>query len=158
MTASELPFFKIRPIIYSDLKKIFDIELLVFKKDAYPFSFLSLLYYLNRGTFFVAVDNKNEDEIHGFIVANVSLKKRLGHIISFAVKPISRRKGIGSALLKKLEMILKKLNIQEIILEVRLSNITAISLYECGGFKRKSVSKNYYEDGEDALVMVKQIS
>lgn len=157
MAASELPF-KIRPVIYNDLKKIFEIELSVFKKDAYPFSFLSLLYYLNRATFFVAFDNKNEDEVHGYIVANVSLKKRLGHILSFAVKPSSQRKGIGTALLKKLETILKKLNMQEIFLEVRLSNITAISLYEREDFKRKAISKNYYEDGEDALVMVKQIS
>ncbi len=158
MGASELPFFKIRPVIYNDLKKIFEIELSVFKKDAYPFSFLSLLYYLNRATFFIAVDNKNEDEVYGYIVANVSLKKRLGHILSFAVKPSSQRKGVGTALLKKLETILKRLNIQEIILEVRLSNIGAISLYEREGFKRKAISKNYYEDGEDALVMKKQIS
>lgn len=158
MGASELPFFKIRPVIYNDLKKIFEIELSVFKKDAYPFSFLSLLYYLNRATFFIAVDNKNEDEVYGYIVANVSLKKRLGHILSFAVKPSSQRKGVGTALLKKLETILKRLNIQEIILEVRLSNIGAISLYEREGFKRKAISENYYEDGEDALVMRKQIS
>ena len=158
MAASELPFFKIRPVIYNDLKKIFEIELSVFKKDAYPFSFLSLLYYLNRATFFIAVDNKNEDEVYGYIVANVSLKKRLGHILSFAVKPSSQRKGVGTALLKKLETILKRLNMQEIILEVRLSNIGAISLYEREGFKRKAISENYYEDGEDALVMRKQIS
>ncbi len=158
MGASELPFFKIRSVIYNDLKKIFEIELSVFKKDAYPFSFLSLLYYLNRATFFIAVDNKNEYEVYGYIVANVSLKKRLGHILSFAVKPSSQRKGVGTALLKKLETILKRLNIQEIILEVRLSNIGAISLYEREGFKRKAISKNYYEDGEDALVMKKQIS
>ena len=158
MAASELPFFKIRPVIYKDLKKIFEIELSVFKKDAYPFSFLSLLYYLNRATFFTAVNNKNEDEVHGYIVANAFLKKRLGHIISFAVKPFSQRKGIGTALLKKLEMVLKRLNMQGIILEVRLSNIGAISLYEREGFKRKAISKNYYEDGEDALVMRKQIS
>ncbi|MFX0162505.1 MAG: ribosomal protein S18-alanine N-acetyltransferase [Candidatus Hodarchaeota archaeon] len=158
MGASELPFFKIRPVIYNDLKKIFEIELSVFKKDAYPFSFLSLLYYLNRATFFIAVDNKNEDEVYGYIVANVSLKKRLGHILSFAVKPSSQRKGVGTALLKKLETILKRLNMQEIILEVRLSNVGAISLYEREGFKRKAISKNYYEDGEDALVMKKQIS
>ncbi|MEX2721557.1 MAG: ribosomal protein S18-alanine N-acetyltransferase [Candidatus Wukongarchaeota archaeon] len=157
MATSKLPFFKIRPVIYNDLEKIFEIELLVFKKDAYPFSFLSLLYYLNRATFFVAVDNKNEDEVHGYILSNISWKERLGHIISFAVKPSSQRKGVGTALLNKLESILKRLNMRKIILEVRISNIDAISLYEREGFKRKTISPNYYEDGEAALVMIKQI-
>ncbi|RQW76978.1 MAG: ribosomal-protein-alanine N-acetyltransferase, partial [Geobacter sp.] len=38
-------------------------------------------------------------------------------------------------------------------LEVRFSNITAISLYRSLGFTETGRRKSYYENGEDALLM-----
>ena len=40
-------------------------------------------------------------------------------------------------------------------LEVRVSNASAIHLYELNGFKNVGVRKRYYKDGEDAYAMVK---
>ena len=40
-------------------------------------------------------------------------------------------------------------------LEVRVSNASAIHLYEINGFKNMGVRKRYYPDGEDAYSMVK---
>ena len=48
----------------------------------------------------------------------------------------------------------KSMAVETISLEVRISNHAAIALYEKCGFSRAIVRKNYYSDGEDALLMV----
>ena len=48
-------------------------------------------------------------------------------------------------------------NLSFISLEVRTSNIKAISLYEKFGYKTEGVRKNFYDDPrEDALIMTKR--
>ena len=65
---------------------------------------------------------------------------------------------MGNCLLKYVEDYKNKLIIKSISLEVRVSNNTAIKLYEENGYKISGIRKNYYEDnGEDAYIMVKQI-
>ena len=68
-----------------------------------------------------------------------------------------RRKGYATALMDKAESKLVSLGVNKVFLEVRSSNISAIALYEKKGYKKISVRKKYYADGEDALVMVKEL-
>jgi ribosomal-protein-alanine N-acetyltransferase len=42
---------------------------------------------------------------------------------------------------------------KDIVLEVREDNTSAISLYQKYGFQKIDIRKNYYKDGENALVM-----
>ncbi|MBQ9734987.1 MAG: GNAT family N-acetyltransferase [Clostridia bacterium] len=67
-----------------------------------------------------------------------------------------RRKGVASALIEQAQSELLIKGVKRILLEVRESNIPAISAYEKQGFIRLSVRKNYYSDGENAVVMVKE--
>ena len=48
--------------------------------------------------------------------------------------------------------------LKTLFLEVRESNYPAINLYEKSGFKEVSRRKNYYKDGETAIVMKKEFS
>jgi ribosomal-protein-alanine N-acetyltransferase len=48
-------------------------------------------------------------------------------------------------------------DIENIVLEVRVSNMPAIKLYEGCGFKIINKRLNYYENGEDAFIMEKII-
>ena len=57
----------------------------------------------------------------------------------------------------KAESKLVSLGVNKVFLEVRSSNISAIALYEKKGYTKISVRKKYYADGEDALVMVKEL-
>lgn len=76
------------------------------------------------------------------------------HITTIAVKPELKRKKIGEALLKKILEDCYKNEIKYITLEVRVSNIAAISLYEKYGFKSLGSRKGYYQNNnEDALIM-----
>lgn len=46
---------------------------------------------------------------------------------------------------------------QNISLEVRVSNLKAIGLYEKSGFKKITIRKDYYANHEDAYLMIKEL-
>lgn len=78
-------------------------------------------------------------------------------ITSVAVDENYRRCGIAVQLIMEFEKNLPDY-ISEIFLEVRESNIPAISLYEKCGFEKLSVRKNFYENPpENAVVMVRKL-
>ena len=84
-----------------------------------------------------------------------SAPTRVGHLISIAVLEEYRGRGIGSTLLQHTIDAMKNVyKVASIYLEVRVSNIGAIKLYEKFGFKKARIVREYYRDGEDAYVMV----
>ena len=78
------------------------------------------------------------------------------HLISIAVRPDTRRKGLGEALLAELEKRLSKE--RPLRLEVRQSNSAAIQLYSKRGFTKTGVAEGYYGDGENAIIMEKMFA
>jgi ribosomal-protein-alanine N-acetyltransferase len=77
-----------------------------------------------------------------------------GHIISIAVLPEHRQKGLGSALVKEaLQVMSTHYNVKSCYLEVRVSNTGAIELYKKAGFEIARTIRGYYSDGEAALMM-----
>jgi len=81
-----------------------------------------------------------------------------GHLVSIAVSEPYRRKGIASSLLTNSMLAIKKNKIKKYVLEVRVSNYSAIKLYEKFKFKIESIKKNYYRDGENAYFMTLDIN
>lgn len=73
------------------------------------------------------------------------------------VLPQERKKGTGSALLAAFCEKVIATGAKKIFLEVRKSNVKAISVYSKFGFTVFSERKRYYEDGEDASVMLKEL-
>ena len=81
-----------------------------------------------------------------------------GHIVSIAVLPEYRRRGIGSDLLRGAMDALKNVyGCKEVYLEVRVSNTPAISLYNKFGFQKVKIIRGYYLDGEDAYLMARPL-
>ena len=79
-------------------------------------------------------------------------------ILSIVVSKTHQQKGIATKLLYYIFDFAKNLNINKILLEVRISNTKAISLYEKCGFKKISHRKNYYQSPtEDAIIMEKTL-
>lgn len=62
------------------------------------------------------------------------------------------RQHIASELLDYLIVLASSYKVQNIFLEVRVSNIPAISFYEKYNFKQISIRKKYYDNKEDAYV------
>jgi ribosomal-protein-alanine N-acetyltransferase len=77
-----------------------------------------------------------------------------GHITTIAVKNDYLRNHIGDAIMKAIIDDCYKNNIKYLTLEVRVSNIPAIKMYEKYGFQSLGTRKSYYQDNnEDALIM-----
>ena len=78
-------------------------------------------------------------------------------VLNVAVAPSFRRQGLGEKLLLALEDFAKSKGAERLLLEVREGNSPARGLYEKQGFSAFGVRKNYYSDGENAIVMQKTI-
>jgi [ribosomal protein S18]-alanine N-acetyltransferase len=76
------------------------------------------------------------------------------HITLLAVDLPYRNQGLGQALLYALLRAAARRGLEWATLEVRLSNQTAIALYQKFGFERVGQRRGYYQDtGEDALIL-----
>ena len=78
------------------------------------------------------------------------------HVMNVAVAPDRQRRGIASALLRRLFELTADDDRRGYTLEVRVSNSRAIALYERLGFEQRGLRRGYYTDNrEDALIMWK---
>jgi [ribosomal protein S18]-alanine N-acetyltransferase len=76
------------------------------------------------------------------------------HITILAIHPQFHRQGLGQLLLYSLLETASDRGLERATLEVRASNLAAISLYQKFGFKIAGRRKRYYQDnGEDALLL-----
>ncbi len=145
LVAEEL---KVRRFKADDISAISEIENLSFK-DPFPQYFLSQLADANPDTFLVAVI---EDKIVGYAV--IDKWPDQDHLVSIAVIPESREKGVGQALLDHL---IERSQTERLKLEVRRNNKAALDLYRKNGFVQAGIAYSYYTDGEDAIQMEKVI-
>jgi ribosomal-protein-alanine N-acetyltransferase len=97
-------------------------------------------------------------EEDGQIIAYVGLWViyEKAQITTIAVKSNYRGLKYSKVLMNFVDNLCVKNNVDQISLEVRVSNIKAINLYEGFGFKMSGIRKDYYQDNhEDAYLMVK---
>ena len=79
------------------------------------------------------------------------------HVMNIAVDPAHRSRGIATMLLDRLFELTAADARRGYTLEVRVSNATAIALYERLGFESRGIRRGYYTDNrEDALIMWKE--
>lgn len=104
---------------------------------------------------FFALAVCNDKEKVGLITYSVAMDT--ADLEGITVESSHRKKGYGQTLINAMVERLKGTGVERILLEVRKSNQSAINLYQKSGFEFLSVRKNYYQDGEDALVLMKEI-
>ena len=137
----------IRPFSLTDLDRILRIEHLSFPKSPYDGMTFVQLHWLHPGTFLVYVgkgSKREQDQLLGYLIFS-----RDGHIISIAVHPHHRRKGIGKELI---EEAVQRFPFKKLWAEVRRSNGGAQAFYLKLGFKIVDEIPNYYGN-EDALIV-----
>jgi len=76
----------------------------------------------------------------------------------FAVNQKFRKKGFGSLFMSYLIKKCEKLNLNKLLLEVSLRNVTAESFYSRFDFYTVGIRKNYYKDGSHALLKEKKLT
>lgn len=142
-------------MIYSKIEKS-DIEILTSPKEIDFFDCWNKAQYLSsfeEGRFFGYIVRNNEQTM-GFITLTMGVDD--ADIESVYVFSKYRKLGVAVGLIEKCFERLKG-KVKKIFLEVRKGNIPAINLYKKCGFSQISTRKKYYEDGEDALVFVKEL-
>lgn len=141
---------RVRHAELADLLAVFRIENEAFSQ---PWPFSAFEHYLDAPAFLVAEEN---GAVVGYVVGDVvpNHGHSLGHIKDIAVHPERRGQGIGTMLLARAISVLQSQPVHAVKLEVRESNESALSLYDEFGFKHLDTSVSYYDDGEDALIML----
>lgn len=79
------------------------------------------------------------------------------HIINLAVDEAWRRRGLGTRLLEAAIGIGREEGSVLVTLEVRAGNLPARSFYQRHGFLETGLRRRYYRDGEDAVIMTRQL-
>ncbi len=98
-----------------------------------------------------------EDErIVAYIMFSISQPYETVEILSLAVTPSLRRKGIAKMLMARAESMADKYA-QTVSLCVRPDNAEGVNLYLSLGYKVLALCSGYYEDGSDAYMMVKHL-
>jgi len=141
----------IRPMEKDDVVEASDIESQVFSMPWKAEDFLEMIN-APYAYYYVAI-------LGGRIVGITGLRDIAGEgeITNVVVAPEYRRQGIALELMKTALDKCDDLNIEDITLEVRVSNKPAISLYEEVGFVGEGVRPGFYErPHEDALIMWKR--
>jgi len=146
--------FKFRKMEEKDLKQVLEIEKVSFPHGGWNET--QYEYEIHSNTVANPYVLYLDDELIGYyslweMFENTS-------IATIAVKENYRNKGIGNILLSKIiEQSIEK-GFVSIDLEVRKSNESAIRLYKYNKFKVISTRKGYYSNGEDAYIMVKDLT
>ncbi|MCD6428883.1 MAG: ribosomal protein S18-alanine N-acetyltransferase [Desulfurococcales archaeon] len=143
----------IRQARRSDLRDIYLIEVNSFP---YPYPIEAFLTFLILFPQYFLVAECN-NSIVGYVVGSVD-SDGSGHVISLAVHPSYRGRGVGRRLLLALEKVMKENGIHRVKLEVSVNNRSALALYKSVGYKVVGLRRNYYPDGSDAYVMTKELS
>ena len=146
MTETTTEPLAIRQLTFSDLAQVIAIERRAFTS---PWSLSMFVLELSKpsGIHRAAVRGK---QIVGYLIC--ARYDEAYHVMTIATDPEHRREGIASALLDAL--IARAGDDANYTLEVRVSNVGAIALYERYGFHGVGTRPRYYADnGEDAIIM-----
>jgi len=154
--------FELRKFAPNDLQSVMQINRVCLPENYTDFFFMDLHQRFPE-TFIVAEEN---EEIAGYIMCRIEVGLsnygfggliRKGHVVSIAVMPQYRRRGIANALISRALEGMHYYKAKQCFLEVRVTNEVAISLYKRLGFEITRTINGYYSDGEDAYVMTKRL-
>ena len=138
---------------FNHLDSVLEIER---ESNPYPWTEINFKDCLEKGYYSLALE-ENKTFI-GFAIMAISSEE--SHLLNIGIYKQARGLGLGEQLLRKMIIAAEVMGSKKIILEVRVSNSIAYSLYEKLGFKEIAIRKKYYrlpEGREDAYVMSKSL-
>ena len=149
----------IRLMIESDLEQVMLIE-----NEAFiaPWRSQDFLYELHENPinviYVLEIEEDGKKKIIGFIDFMVTFSSST--ISQIAIAKEHRRKGFAKILLDSMLKHLKNGypdEVETITLEVRKHNAAAIAFYEKNGFEAVLIKPHYYDNGDDAIYMIRRL-
>lgn len=144
--------YELRLMTLNDIESVVEGEEKVFGESlGYDMLYSELVMNPFANYFVLDIDNK----VKGYI--GVWIDGEASQIINFYVDDEYQNQGFGSMMLEFVIELCKMSKLNALSLEVRESNEKAIKLYEKYGFVFSHKRKNYYSNGEDALLLIKNL-
>ena len=141
--------YEFRPMRMIDIDAIMQIEPQIYP---YPWTRGNFVDSLNSGySAWVLLDKA---QIFGYALTMMVLDE--AHLLNLSIAKDYQKQGLGRYLLEKMVDIAKSNQMANMFLEVRVSNISAIALYENMGFNEMAIRRGYYPAAngrEDAILM-----
>ena len=139
----------IRKMDLSDIPYVYKEELKIFGKSLGEKTLYNEIMYNDMSRYFIAVvDGKRA----GYIGSWLTLPN--AEILNLFVSENYRGLKLGKRLVSEVIRVCNEEEIENLTLEVRVSNEYAMKLYQDLGFRIVTTRKRYYENGEDALLMM----
>ena len=149
MSAAVEPRTQIRLMLPADLKTVARIEGASYN---YPWNVGVFRDCLLAGYYSIVLDVGGA--VTGFAIMSMAASE--AHVLNICVHPAARRFGYGRRLLNALLLKAHEVEVEQVFLEVRPSNSSALGLYRSAGFAEIGVRPSYYQaeyGREDAVVL-----
>jgi len=146
--APEVPVHA-RTMVHEDLSQVSDLE-----RRSYDFPWSHGVFRDCLLAGYTCIVLERADRIAGYGILSVAAGE--AHILNLCVDPEYRRLGYGDRLLDEILRRAKAASVKEVFLEVRPSNVNALSLYRKKGFRQIAHRRAYYQarhGREDAAVL-----
>ncbi|TGY89955.1 ribosomal-protein-alanine N-acetyltransferase [Marinicauda algicola] len=137
-----------------DLDTIDALEGGAFEADRFSRRSLRRLLASASASVFIA---QRESQATGYALVLFREGARVARLYSIAVAAEARGTGVVTALLQAVRDAAARRGCTRLRLEVRASNARARRAYERAGFSRAGMRPHYYPDGEDAVIMEREL-
>lgn len=142
----------IRKCKFEDILAVSELEKTCFKNEGYGYQTLANMFENPSYCMLIAEDG---GEVIGYGCAGIIFEDC--NLENVVVSEAYRNSGVGTALVDALISDAKARGAQKAFLEVRVSNNDALRLYLRCGFTGVYARTRYYSDGEDCLVMSREL-
>ena len=147
--------YSIGPLMPDHLNEVLRLNIRCFRNgDNYTKHTFEYLLNEPRTRSYRVTDDTGEMVAFAVIMIN---DNGAAHLTTIGVAPEHRRRGIAARLLDHIEKAIKAREIGTLMLEVRVGNEAAMTLYNDAGYTTAQRINKYYSNGEDCFLMMKAI-
>ena len=143
---------KIRKMDLSDIPYVYEEEIKIFGKSLGEKTLYKEIMYNDMAKYFIAIVDEKKA---GYVGCWLTIPN--ADILNMFVSSEYRGLGIGKLLMKEVINLCLEKNIKMLTLEVNVKNIYAKKMYQDLGFIVGSIRKRYYDNKEDALLMILEL-
>ncbi len=147
--------YDIRSLSIDHLPEVLRLNVRCFRKgDNYTKHTFEYLLNEPRTLSYQTVTPTGEMVAFAFVMVN---ENNAAHLTTIGVAPEHRRRKIAVRLLEHIEANLRNRKVGTLMLEVRVSNVTAQDLYRRANYTVVQRIGKYYNNGEDCYLMMKSL-